>query len=257
MRLLKQFLYGIFFLAIIGGVAYGVYFLTLRPTPSCFDNQQNGEETGVDCGGPLCISCEEKNLRPLSLLPTVLFRADRSFSASAEVRNPNTHFGARMFDYEVYFYDASGNVLRSASGKSFIYPGESKYIVDAGARITAGIPSRAEIKLKENSVQWVREDEFLQPLYDVKNVATAIEAEQVIVSGTISNLNNFSIARIIIDAFLVDRFSAKVGVSKTELNNVGPFRVEQFKIFFPITREMREVVDAEATSKTVIVEVLK
>lgn len=257
MRLLKQLLYGTFFLAIIGGFAYGIYFLALRPTPSCFDNRQNGQEAGIDCGGPSCISCEEKNLKPLSLLPTVLFRTDRSFSASAEVKNPNSIFGARLFDYEVFFYDASGNVLRSASGKSFIYPGESKYIIDAGARITAGIPARAEIKLKEGSVQWVRGEDFLQPLYDVKNVATVLESEQVVVSGTVSNLNNFTIARIIIDAFLVDTLGARVGVSKTELNNVGPFRVEQFKIFFPITKEMREMVDVEATSKTVAVEVLK
>jgi len=257
MRLLKQLLYGTLFVVVIGSAAYGIYFLTLRPEPSCFDNRQNGDETGIDCGGPFCISCEEKNLRPLSLFPTVLFRADRNFSASAEVRNPNNAFGARLFDYEVAFYDASGAVLRSASGKSFIYPGESKYIIDAGARITAGIPSRAEIKLKDESFQWVREEDFLQPLYDLKNVSTTVEAEQVVVSGTVSNLNNFTISRIIIDAFLIDQLGVKAGVSKTELNNVGPFRVEQFRIFFPITKEMQEKIDADATSKTVIVEVLK
>ena len=36
--------------------------MTQGPTPTCFDNTQNGDEEGVDCGGihcPVCPSCSD------------------------------------------------------------------------------------------------------------------------------------------------------------------------------------------------------
>ena len=49
-RLLKQFLYGTFYLVILAAVGWGIYSFEFKPAPSCFDNQQNGGEGGVDLG---------------------------------------------------------------------------------------------------------------------------------------------------------------------------------------------------------------
>ena len=61
MRLLKQFLYGFFYLAILVSLIWLVYSFEFKPAPNCFDGKKNQEETGIDCGGS-CISCEVKAL---------------------------------------------------------------------------------------------------------------------------------------------------------------------------------------------------
>ncbi|MBI3046304.1 MAG: hypothetical protein HYY86_02070 [Candidatus Harrisonbacteria bacterium] len=255
MRLLKQFLYGTFYLLILAGVLWGIYAITLRPAPSCFDNRQNGKETGVDCGGD-CVSCEIKNLQPLSLSPAALFSADRNFSASAALRNPNSTYGAK-FDYEVNFLDAGGKVLKNITNKGFIYAGEAKSIIEAGGRITTGIPARAEIKLNEESVAWEKPQDFFQPPHKIGELSAVLENEQAVISGNVANLNNYPLSRVIASGFLVDKLGVKIGASKTELQNVGPFRVESFKIFIPVRKDLISAVDLEATAQSVFVEILK
>ncbi len=256
MRLLKQFLYGTFYLLVLAGILWWIYSVTLKPAPSCFDNKQNGTETGVDCGGG-CIPCEIKNLQPFSLKPAMLFSADRVFSASAELNNPNLNYGAKTFDYEVNFYDGAGNVLKNIKNKSFIYSGETKNLIEAGVRITNGIPARAEIKIDDKSIAWEKVENFSSPKYDLKDVLAGLENGQAVVGGNISNPNNFTISKIIMSAFLVDKSGIKIGASKTELQNVAPFKTENFKIFIPAGKDLLNSADLKATAQSVAVEILK
>lgn len=254
-RILKQILYGAFYLLVLAGILWVIYVVALRPAPSCFDNRQNGGETGVDCGGP-CISCEIKNLQPISLLPAILFSADRNFSAAAEIRNLNVGHGAK-FDYEVNFYDAAGKNLKNIKNTGFIYGGESKSLID-GARITTGIPARAEIKILEPSLIWLRQTDFFNPPHKLEAVNAVIENEQaVVVSGRISNLNNYALSRVIAGAFLVDKLVIKIGASKTLLENLDSFGSQDFKIIIPVRKDLASEVDLEATAQSVFVEVLK
>lgn len=257
-RVVKQLLYGTLYLLIFFGVAWGVYAITLRPAPSCFDNKQNGQETGVDCGGN-CISCEIKNLQPLSLSPAVLFSADRNFSTAAEIRNSNASHGAK-FDYEVNFYDAGGKNLKNIKNEGFIYAGEQKSLIE-GIRITTGIPVRAEIKILEPSLTWLRQTDFFNPphaLKAVNAVIAEIENGQAVVSGRISNLNNnYVLSRVIVSAFLIDKLGVKIGASKTLLNDLAPFGSQDFKIIIPVRKDLLNEVDLEATAQSVFVEVLK
>ena len=256
MRLLKQFLYGTFFLIIFGSVAWGVYSVALKPVPSCFDGRQNGDELGADCGGS-CISCEVKNLRPLFVSDAVLHSADRVYSVSVRVQNSSPDFGARNFSYAVNYYDLFDDLIESVSGKSFIYPGGSKDLIEAGARITGGIPSRAELVIDDSSIEWVGKDDFSEPRYELKDVGAELENGQVVVSGAILNPNNFQLTKVVLSAFLSDKLGFKAGASRTELNNVGQFRQDSFKIFIPVQKEIIGDVDLDATAKSVSVSVLK
>lgn len=253
-RLIKQLLYGTFYVLILVAVGYGIYTVTLKPVSSCFDNRQNGNETGVDCGGD-CVSCEIKNLQPLFLSPAILFSADRNFSAAAEIRNLNTSHGTK-FDYEVNFYDAAGKNLRNIKNISFIYGGESKSLIE-GARITTGIPARAEIKIDGQSISWQKQQDFFNPPHNVEAVDAKIENGQAVVSGRIINLNNHPLSRVIASSFLVDKLGVKIGASKTLLENLTPFGSQDFKIIIPVKKDLVGEIDPEATAQSVFVEVLK
>ena len=134
---------------------------------------------------------------------------------------------------------------------------EIKNLIEAGVRITNGIPARAEIKLDEKSVVWEKAENFSSPKYDLKDSAAELENGQAVVSGNISNPDNLTISKIIVSAFLVDKLGVKIGASKTELQNVGPFRVENFKVFMPVRKDLAGEVDLEATAQSVFVEILK
>ncbi|MBI4991833.1 MAG: hypothetical protein HZB99_01295 [Candidatus Harrisonbacteria bacterium] len=254
---MKHIFYGGLYLLILGLVIWVIYFLIPKPAPTCFDNQQNQDETGVDCGGASCISCEEKNIQDLSVGEAKLFTADRLFSAIAEVRNLNTAFAAKSFDYEFDFYDSADKILKTVKNNSFISGGGSKDIIEAGVRITAGIPKRAEIKIDNTSVVWVRAENLSAPPYNLEGVVVTAEDNQIVVSGNITNPNNFLLSKVIINSFLIDRLGDKIGASKTEFRDVGPFRVQSFKIFIPADEELLGLVDMEETTKGVFVEVFK
>ena len=253
MRLFKQLLYGTFYILILGGISWGIYSFEFKPAPSCFDNKQNGQETGVDCGGN-CLACEIKNLKPLEVMPALLLSDDRFYSVLAEIKNPNSNFALKSFEYEINFYDAQNNLLKSTKNNSFIYAGESKNIIEAGIRITNGIPKKAELKISPN-LNWIKSSELEAPAYELKDIASVLENGQVAVSGTITNPKSFFISKVSIGALASDNLGAKIGASKTELQNVGPFRVESFKIFVPVKKTSLPSVDLNVTK--VFVEALK
>lgn len=255
-RIVKQFLYGTFFLMIFSSAALWIYSIYLKPTPSCFDDSQNGGETGVDCGGP-CISCDVKDLKPLFAAEPNLYGSDRVYSVSVRVQNSSQAFGARKFLYEVNFYDAKNALLKSILGESFIYANSSKNIVEAGARITNGIPTRAEMKIDDANVKWVKAADFSEPKYELKDVNVALENGQVAISGTISNPNNFTFSKVVIGVFLSDKIGLKAGASRTELNNVDQQNQNSFKLFIPVAKDMLDNIDLAATAKSVSVSVLK
>lgn len=252
----KQFLYGTLYLSILGAIVWGIYSITLRPAPSCFDNSQNGAETGVDCGGP-CITCEMKQLKPLFVGAPTLLGDDRAYTALAEIQNSNYGYGARSFSYVVSFYDASGTLLKSVGNKASIYPIQTKNIMEAGVRILNGIPASVKVELDQASVEWVRPADFFEPKYEVRDLSGALEDNQVVITGLVSNPNNFPFAKVAVSAFVVDKLGVKMGASKTELYNVGQFRQENFKISIPIRKDLLKDVDLKSSAESISVEVLK
>jgi len=107
-RILKQLGYGSLYLAIIMVFVVGIYSVTVREDPTCFDNIQNQSEEGVDCGGD-CVSCVLKNakleIRQSTFIPA---GADR-ITVLAVVRNP-TETGA-FFSYKIDVESNFGGTL--------------------------------------------------------------------------------------------------------------------------------------------------
>lgn len=253
-RLLKQFLYGFFYLAILAAILWRVYSITLKPEATCFDNKKNGDETGIDCGGS-CIACDIKNLKSIEIRAVNLFANGNLYSISAEIHNPNFNFGAKLFNYEVNFYSAGNELLKIANGKSFIYAGKTKVFVLAGVGVTGGVPVRAELKIDKNNIIWERPENFSLPSFKLGEISSVLGDNQVIVSGFITNPNNFIISKFDLSAFLIDGSGKRIGVSNAELKDVGPFRAENFKIFIPVP--VGAEIDLDAVSRNVFIEALK
>lgn len=126
-----------------------ILIISIIPDPSCFDNKQNGIETGIDCGGS-CISCEEKYVIPLNIISATVLAEAKDFSGVvAKIENRNVDQGAR-FKYRMFLKDEFGQNIISFDGNSFIYPASTKYIIHPKLSFKQEEINRVEVEvLKE------------------------------------------------------------------------------------------------------------
>ncbi len=118
----RQFLFALGILAILGALAFGIWVSFFYHAPSCFDNKQNGDETGVDCGGGCARICQ---------VPTVTALWARSveagtgvFHAVALVRNPRSDAGTTALPYHFSLYDVNNILVAERRGTMYLEPGE-------------------------------------------------------------------------------------------------------------------------------------
>ncbi len=170
-RKTKQIIYGTIFLAVIFLLISTFYFVFLKPAPTCFDNKQNGNETGIDCGGS-CQPCELKNVKSLEArIEKIIVVDDNHLAVLIEATNPNFGVGAKDFIYNLRISSAGGQLLKEISGHSFIYPSARKYILEI-AEMPSLQAKMAEVNLSQPN--WKLKQEFNRPNADYKNFKTEV-----------------------------------------------------------------------------------
>lgn len=243
-RVLKQIIYGIFYLLVVGAIYLGVYWFFGRPATTCFDNIQNQNEIGIDCGGS-CISCDLKNIKPLSVGDTSVFQVKNLSSALFRISNPNINYGSDNFKYKINFYDFNDKLVESIDRSSFIYAGENKNMVEAGIDVGSAKISRAEVVVVDT--RWIASGEFQPPKFENNNMRTGKTGDTFIVSGAIKNVNSFSIAKIIINAVLVNKAGSALGATRTEIDDLNAFSGKNFSVFAQVDPFLISQVDASST----------
>jgi hypothetical protein len=126
-RAMKQLLYFLFFVIVIGSISGGLY-VWIRVEPTCFDGIQNQEEQGIDCEGPCAEICLE-SLDPITVIDTELIKIEENdYDFVAKVNNANLTHGAGEAEYRVELKDAGGDVIKEIVGEFNILPGQTRYI---------------------------------------------------------------------------------------------------------------------------------
>jgi len=167
----KQFIYGGIFLSIIILIFIAIYFIYFKSVDSCFDNKQNGNENGLDCGGE-CISCEIKYAKDLKLSWAKSFSAtDESSILIAEIKNQNANYGASEFSYNLDIYDKSAKKIKTVSDRSFIYAGDTKYLVQLA---DFNYQNYGSAKIEFSGPVWASREQFFKPQINTKEFNTDI-----------------------------------------------------------------------------------
>lgn len=229
-RFVKQLMYGALFLVVFYLMGWGVYAAWIQPAPSCFDNRQNGVETGVDCGGG-CEACAIRTLSPLQVSWTRMFDAGTKAVAVSEIRNPNTGYGARSFDYILHTADSSGRVYDN-SGTSFIYGEEIKYLVQFFDDQSL---THADLTIATSTMRWVASADFPRPVIQVRAITTTVKEDGISMEGFIKNENPYSLSRLTVIALLFNQGGLHIGASQTELGLLPAFEEVPFTVIFPPT----------------------
>lgn len=230
-RLFKQIIFSAGYLIIFGFLIFGFYYIWFKPAPSCFDNKQNQNETGVDCGGP-CGPCAIKNLIPPKASLPRYFSTDHQTIIAVEVQNPNPNYGADTMVYNLNIYGNDGNQIKSIKRDSLIYSGEIKYIIEP---VDIDYKDIGQIKIDFSNINWKSKDDFPTP--DIQTRAVIIEAGTngagPNVNGFITNNNPFSLSKARIISLLFNQSGIEISASKTELDNLSAFEERPFQINFP------------------------
>jgi hypothetical protein len=234
---MKQVVYGIFYLIVLGGLVTGIYLLFLKPAPSCFDNVQNEGEQGVDCGGPCGKVCLPSGIQPIVPIGTVGVFSPLAGHKTilAQLENANADLAASTFDYTVTLYGADGSsTVATFDGTSYAYADETKYIVLPNEPLSASTTvSRADIAI--SNVQWVPVSQMgTAPKFAFTNLESAAGANGFItVNGNITDRDVSSFGNIIIVAIFNNAAGMPIGASQTELDSLAPNATQGFSVSYP------------------------
>jgi hypothetical protein len=229
-RFLKQFMYLVGFFLVLGVIGAGVYFLFLKPSPSCFDHTQNQGEEGIDCEGPCVAVCIYK-IEALQIIGGVrTFPIDANhLTLLAQIQNPNENYISENFAYDFILEDGAGNALKRVSGESYIYSREVKYLVAVNVSLPSGVrAARLEIK----SPLWSKSRQ-VNPALRVQSQEIAQENGHWRVDGKIVNDDTLSMPEVLVISLLKNNANEAIGVSQTKLENVAPDESRSFGISYP------------------------
>lgn len=242
----KKFIYGLFYLSLLGfGVLLVIRSATKAPA-TCFDNIQNQNETGIDCGGS-CTPCDIKNLIPLDeASPARIFSlASGKAFALFKVENQNTTYHAMPFSYTVNVLDLNGVNVESWTGSDFLFAGESRYILET--RITPPVRSIGSVSIQMNDPVWRSVNDVVPPSLSLGDIKTDVGSSWLRVSGTIKNGSSFSANDVRVVAILHSKSGAELFASQTILTSVPGFGSGSFTISFPFDTTLMKELDPNGT----------
>jgi hypothetical protein len=231
-RITKQFIYGFLYLVVLAALVFGFYRLFLRPTPSCTNGIQDQNETGIDCGGVcgnVCLSAANPLEVPEKAL--VFHPAASHTVLLGEVRNPNADIAALNFGYHFDLYDASGTLVGTVQGDSYLYGSEIRYLAAFDDAPVAAAATRAELVLEVP--EWIAATQFPRPPLDIQDSRVATTTGMFSVTGHAVNRDTLALPHVTVLALFHGRFGEIAGVSQTELDNVAAGEARAFTIVHP------------------------
>jgi hypothetical protein len=215
-RIAKQVIYAAFYIvlwALIIWVGYKIFVHPAPPAPPA------------------------PTVQPVEVINLNVFSTDSAHDTFlAKVANPNANFAAEYVPFSFDQIDASGTVLQSFPGASFLYPNEVKYVVLVNQAIaqTAEPGTPWVLTIPTSTEQWVASSSFgAAPELVVQNVSTQVGSSTVLVTGQILSQDTAAFNNIFIIAVFKDANGNPIAASQTELDSIAPDQAEGFSVSYP------------------------
>lgn len=207
----------VFFLVLGLMIAYPY----LNAVPTCFDNKQNGNETGIDCGGSCSIACISQ-VDPVSILWSRTFKVvEGRYNAVAYLENHNASVVVDKIKYQFRFADKDNIYIGKREGETFIPPSSKFAIFEPAIDVGNSIPVYTTFKFTEVPV-WreVLIEKINQLKIFVSDIKLQNENTSPELSATIKNDSFFIIPDINVVVILYDKMGDAVSVSKTYIDKL-------------------------------------
>jgi hypothetical protein len=224
-RTAKQLIYGTLYALILFALCAGIWFVFVRPFLSA----------------PVAV-CTPSTCAPTSTAPIAASVAATFVTSSghdtflAQVANGNADFGVPALDYELDLEDASGTVLQSVPGQSFIYANQNKYLLIPNVAVSVPFDHAA---LDITGAEWEASSTMGASVgvalgqFSVQNVVASTAEATVSVGGQLANTSVASYRQVIVMVLFKDVNGNIIGASQTELSNVGAGTTTDFSVIYP------------------------
>src|SRR3989344_3901101 len=219
----RQFFYVLVFAVLFLVFGFFVIYPSFSKPPTCADNRQNGEETGVDCGGACARACLFE-VDEVSVLWTRAFRVvPGRYNAVAYRQNHNKNTAASGVNYRFRFADKNNVYIGKREGRTFIPPSGKFAIFEPGIDIGNSVPVYTTFEFTEVP-QWtsIPQEKINQLQVLVSNIVLTNEKTSPALSATIKNNSLFVIKEIDVIAILYDANRNAVSASRTYIEELAP-----------------------------------
>lgn len=227
----RRLQYGVGFAAfwsLIGGLMYMSFFYM---PPNCFDGLQNGDETGVDCGGRCVLICANTVTLP-SVVWAESFKIENGqYNAVAYVENKNKLAATPNLEYTFKLFDGD-DLIAEQSGVT-VLPPDSVYPIFEGRIMTtdARVPTRTEIDIKPTE-KWlpveVGRNQFKTVSFDLENVDNRPR-----LNVTLENLDLKEAKDIEVVATIFNNAGRPVTASQTFVDSIGDQSTKDISFTWP------------------------
>ncbi len=216
----------IFFIVILffflAGIAFLIIYPKLNKPPTCFDQKQNGTETGVDCGG-MCQRACMAQVDKVSVLWARAFKViPGRYNAVAYLENHNKSEAVNKVSYKFRFADEHNVYIGKREGTAFIPPSSKFAIFEPAVDVGNYVPVYTTFEFTEEPV-WIQvsPEKINQLNVSVANVALVNPETSPLLSATIKNNSLFDIPEVNVVAILYDANHNAVSVSETYIDELS------------------------------------
>jgi hypothetical protein len=220
---------------ILGGTIALIIYLIKAPAATCFDKIQNQGEKGVDCGGP-CSPCKEiSQTKDLAIEETAFAPGgDNAYDVVSKISNPNDSVGASSFDYVFNLKDASGKVIATGIGTSFILPSDTRYVAKLGLAVDSkAVPVSVDFSI--SNVIWGKLANIGKPQLGVynKNFGSNMASEGIEADGVIRNESSYDLKKIEAVILLRNDKGRIIAINTTERDSIRAGQEQNFQVTWP------------------------
>jgi hypothetical protein len=225
-RRAKQLIYGTLYALIVLIIIGGIYLLFVRPFIVA--------STPIACTPSICAPTGTAPIAAGTVMTFVTSPGHYTFLA--QVTNQDADYGAQLLDYSIDLDDASGTVLQSIPEESFIYPSQSKYLAVLNQAVAQPFDHAL---LSITAASWLASSTIgaipaIAPgQFALQNVQATAASTTVSVGGQLVNTSLVTFGQAVVLVIFNDPNGNPIGVSQTELENIGPGSTNNFSVIYP------------------------
>ena len=247
----KRIIFSIVFFSLVVVVGLPILFL-LYEKPTCTNFKQDGDETGIDCGGSCQLLCRAESL-PLILRgdPRILTVSDNTYEVVALIENPNNNGEIYRAGYTIRLYGAQSSIpLKVIEGETHVPKGITFSIFEGPFNLEPGVvPSRATFQWKEETLIW-QKNTLLVPEIMVSDIIISREDTSPRLDANIKNVTLETVSNIDLAALISDETSSVFAASKTFIDVLPPGAT------VPVVFTWPEAFERKAVNTNIIIRIL-
>ncbi len=151
----KRFILSLVFVVLILLIGLPAFFFFYK-SPTCFDGKQNGDETGVDCGGSCQLLCAVESLPIIQKGDAQILKvADSIYEVVALFENPNANAQIYRASYTIKLFSASSTApIKIIEGEVFVPKNGIFAVFEKPFLLENESPNKAVFSWKKESLVW-------------------------------------------------------------------------------------------------------